>query len=189
MYEQFGENQKNLIVLIIVISSRDTKQSMISAYQRRAGITPTFPIVLYRDGASDMAKLFTSPNAGGPTWICHPKRTYDRTSYREPQMSRDIRAALNTTNIHSKHSHDCSFGVFVFTNKLCIKMESEEKLAINVFNAFGRNVFNTFNTFSHGFNTIDLNNKTVPGSLSRGLYIIDIQGESGLHYKKSIMLK
>lgn len=102
MYEKTGSNQEDLIVFDVIVRSSDTKESMVNAYQTKAGITPTFPIILYDDGGNEFAKLFGKAGQGKPTWILHPTREFEETSYIEPTMSNDIEIALSDSCIDNQ---------------------------------------------------------------------------------------
>jgi len=81
--------------MAVVTSSRDTKQSLLTAYAAAPyNCVPLFPFFLYNDGGSSVAKLFGQPTSAGPSWILTPNRKFVSTGYTESTLKNNIQKAL-----------------------------------------------------------------------------------------------
>lgn len=188
-YTKFGSNEEDLIFLAAVVSPSDDAQDIISTYQQRSGITPTFPIVLYRDGGIDLAHLFTMPNYGGVQWMCHPKLFYDQiSSYSESALTNAANAALADDCVGTYimlHNKAPAQDVQIFNNKLILSTDAAEKVTIKVISLNGQTVYSAKQDLSKGVNRVSMNSSDIV----KGLYILEIIGSSGLHYCNKVMIQ
>lgn len=186
MYNKFGKNAEDFILLVAVISNSDTKQSMISAYQTKAKITPVFPIVLYSQGGKKLADLFGMSNYGGVQWMCHPKLEYDQIA--------DYQEATITTAVNTALADNC-VGTYIFLdepvkdnniqiyhNQIILSTLKAEKASIRLISLNGQVVFSTEKILINGINRIELDKM---GTV-KGVFILDIKGASSLQYRNKI---
>lgn len=191
MYKKFGENKKDLIVLDIIMKESDTKEIILDAYLKNAGITPIFPIVLYNDGAYDLSEVTGTPGQSRPTWIIHPNRTLEKTSYFEPAMSDDVEAALNDDCDHTDlvHSHTASKNFiqsFSLSKKqLRFTLLQEGKCTVRLCTPGGKVVYQTNKYFTTGENSLNLNSK----ELSQGMYALTISDKHGKLFTSLVSIK
>ena len=162
---------------------------MISAYESRAGITPTFPIILYSDGGSELAQLFGMANYGGPTWMCHPKLFFEESGYSESRLTNDANAAINDDCLGTyislaKNTYNSS-DVKIFKNELILYIDKKEEVAINLITLKGQILYSAKENLSEGINRITMNGRNI----SNGVYILDIKGNADIHYRNKVMLK
>ena len=163
---------------------------MVSAYESRAGITPEFPIILSRDGGRDLAALFDLPNYGGVQWMCHPKLFYDQISnYSESALTNAANIALNDDCVSSyislNNNQLNSNDIKIFNNELILFIDSEEKVAIKLISLNGQTLYSSDQNLKSGINRIIMHGKNI----AKGMHILDIQGEDGLHYRSKITVK
>ncbi len=162
---------------------------MVSAYESRAGITPTFPIILFSDGASELAQLFGMSNYGGPTWMCHPKLFFDESDYSESQLTSDANAALNDDCVGTYISlNDTKFNpneIIIFNNELILTIPSEEKVSIKLISLNGKIMYSSKQKLASGVNRVSLSKQNI----AKGMYILDILGNSKLHYNSKVTIK
>lgn len=105
VYNQFGANANEAIIIAIVVSASDTKSKLLSAYASN-GCVPEFPIILNSQGGSSCAQLFGQPTTGGPSWMLHPDREYTSTSYSQSMLASNLTKALDD---------DCNGSVITYT--------------------------------------------------------------------------
>jgi hypothetical protein len=163
---------------------------MVSAYEDRAGITPEFPIILFRDGGQDLANLFDMPNYGGVQWMCHPKLFYDQiSSYSESALTNAANTALNDDCVSSyislNNNQLNSNDVKIFSNELILYIDSKEKVAIKLISLNGQILYSSDQNLMPGINRIIMSGQNI----AKGMHILDIQGEAGLHYRSKIAVK
>lgn len=94
MYTDFGNNEGDAIILTVDISSGDDSAKIVDKYKSN-GPAPQFPIVLTTGNSKAVANLFGQANSGGPTWIMHPDREFEKTSYALTTMKTNLQAALD----------------------------------------------------------------------------------------------
>lgn len=182
MYKKFMQSHPDqLVVLGIDIAAGDTKEKIIKAYQDKAGITPTFPIVLANDGAKAMAELFGQANFGGPTWIIMPSRDYISTKYTEPDMSADITKAL-ATSVVTPLQKRTEFSMKVMQNNLVIDSRYSGKVKVTVRSIAGRTLYSQSVNLRVGENI-------TPLATQNGLVIVDIQNRQGKRFTQKVVLK
>jgi hypothetical protein len=163
---------------------------MVSAYESRAGITPEFPLVLYNDGGKALANLFTMSNYGGVQWMCHPKLFYDRiSSYSESALTNAANTALNDdcvgTYISLAKNTFNSSDVKIFNNELILYIESKEQVEINLISLKGQILYSSKQNLTEGINRVIMVGKDI----AKGMYILDIKGNSKLHFRSKVTLK
>ncbi|MBN1983428.1 MAG: hypothetical protein JW795_17965 [Chitinivibrionales bacterium] len=177
-----------MTLILVDISSSDTKTAVINAYKQKANITPSFPIVLYNDGGKKMADLFGSPNSGGPTWVVHPTRKYTQTAYDEATLSKNIDAALKDnckpTSIEQKGtpSFSSSYLAWTLSKELRVLSPLNQEVTLSLVTLTGRNALQKHQMLSRGMSTIDLG-KT---SLSQGMYLLTIRNAFGIQYRSKV---
>lgn len=193
MYLDYGSNKDDLIVFDVIVKSTDTKEAMIGAYETKAGITPVFPIILYNDGGNDFAKLFGKPGQGRPTWILHPTREFEETSYIEPTMSDDLAKAMSdscfdiNTDLQSSYSklidNDISF-LKAEHNRLLIKSNVNSRSNILIYALNGKLVSEEKINLVIGDNKIILEQK-----ISYGKYLLSINSENKKQFEKILTIE
>ncbi len=177
-------------MLVVTVRSSDTKQDMINAYEQRAGITPRFPIILSSGGGRDLTLLFGQPDSPRPTWIVHPLRHFDGTEYTNPDMTDDLKAALNDTCnatgvVEKNISFNNAYSIFMVNNGLHIRAKEAGSVQMNLFSIKGETVISVARRLSPGINKITFNNNDV----AKGLYIVTIKNDSEKCYNTKVLLK
>jgi hypothetical protein len=163
---------------------------MVSAYERRAGVTPTFPLILHSDGGDDLQKLFDKYNYGGPTWMCHPKLFYESTSYSESTLTRAIDAALNddcvSSHISLEKGYFNSEKIQIYKNKLALHVESNTQVEVRILSLNGKIIHSQSKDLNKGINKFTLENRNI----AKGFYILNIKSDiTGINFSEKVEFK
>ncbi len=191
MYLDFGENEEETIILDLIVRSSDTEQKMISVYQKNAGITPVFPIILTNKGTDELTRLFGTQGQGKPTWIVHPGREYQKTSYIEPDMTDDLTAAVNdtcnATNIHTASCDHSKAIRFKSANdrNLILFSTSSKSISLQLITCNGKLIYSADSYLSPGKNRIVFSKEEG----RKGLYILGRKEVSGFQFFKKVLIK
>lgn len=128
-------------------------------------------------------------NYGGPTWMCHPKLEFDKiANYQESTITTAVNNALNDDCVStyiSLHDNLSSSEVQIFDNELILTITSPEKVSIKLISLNGKLVYSSKENLSSGLNRIVMNKL----GIVKGMYILNITGDSGLHYRNKVALK
>ncbi len=191
MYLDFGENEGEAIILDLIVRSSDTEQKMISVYQENAGITPVFPIILTDKGTDELTRLFGTQGQGKPTWIVHPGREYQKTSYIDPDMTDDLTAAVNdtcnTTPIHvgsSNHGGNQHF-IYAANRNLVIHSSASKTIFLLLIACNGKTVYSAQKYLTPGKNRIAFDEKDVV----TGVYFVGVKEVSGIQLFEKMLIK
>lgn len=172
-----------------MVSDRDTKQSMVKAYEDRGNVTPTFPIILLTEGGDQLQKLFDKVNYGGPTWMCHPKLTFDKTQYSESVLTKAIDEALNddcnSTHISLEKKYFNSENIKIFKNELVLHVETINNVEINIISLNGKVIHSLSRKLEPGINKFTLQSQNI----AKGMYFLDIKSANGVNFVKKVEFK
>lgn len=128
-------------------------------------------------------------NYGGPTWMCHPKLEFDKiASYQEATITTAANNALNDDCVStyiSLHDNLIPSEVQIFNNELILTITSQEKVSIKLISLNGKLVYSSKENLSAGLNRIVMDKL----GIVKGMYILNITGNSGLHYRNKVALK
>ena len=165
---------------------------MLDAFEKHAGLTnPEFPMILYDDGGQALSEdILDEPHTAGPVFLCHPKLFFDRLAgYGEGTITDAGNAALNDDCLSSPISLVDGIltpgEINIFKNELVLFIDSDENVTINLISLNGQVVNSSKQNLSSGINRVIMDGKNI----AKGIYILDIKGNSKLHYRNKVMLK
>ena len=165
---------------------------MLDAFESKAGlIDPEFPIILFNDGGKEFCEdIFKAPGSAGPVFLCHPKLFFEELAdYNEGTLTDAGNAALNddclSSHISLVDNIVTTSDIMIFKNELVLYIESEEKVTITLISLNGQVVNSSKHNLSSGINRVIMEGKNI----AKGMYVLDIKGDSQLHYRNKVTLK
>ncbi len=121
--------------------------------------------------------------------MCHPKLEFDKiASYQEATITTAANNALNDDCVStyiSLHDNLIPSEVQIFNNELILTITSQEKVSIKLISLNGKLVYSSKENLSAGLNRIVMDKL----GIVKGMYILNITGNSGLHYRNKVALK
>lgn len=121
--------------------------------------------------------------------MCHPKLEFDKISnYQEATITTAANNALNDDCVSTYISLDNkthSNTVQIFNNELILTINSAEKVSIKLISLNGKLVYSLKKNLSAGLNRLVMDKL----GIVKGMYILNIAGNSGLQYRNKVTLK
>ncbi len=121
--------------------------------------------------------------------MCHPKLEFDKISgYTESAFTNASNTALNDDCVStyiSLNNEINSSGVQIFNNELILSIASAEKVSIQLISLNGQLVYSSNDNLSEGLNRIVMDKL----GIVKGIYILNIAGNSGLQYRNKVTLR
>lgn len=179
IFDYFKHNSENSIILPIDVSVRDDSAKIVDTY-KAYGTTPRFPIVLATGNAKEVSTIYGAPGTGGPTYILHPDREIQNTSYGEVTMRLDLEKAQDDdcedggiSTIHFQHySKDECFSLD--KGVLSIFPAEQGPLTLSLFNSKGQELCTRFIVSTAG-QPYTMNLRT----FGEALLLLQIRGSGG----------
>lgn len=194
VYNKFGQNRGDNILIILDVTAGDTPENILRMYRLIGKAEAEFPIVMYDDGARALARIIspTTPTSRGPVKLVHPDLEIEKVSdYHEAAIT----AALNSTKddgcepdfiFNGTHiDMDNGMGTFKITNTKSFELEIQVyeagEYGIEIFNSFGRLLFQVDERqYISGSHTIRFNEN----SMAKGAYIVKISSLANTEVQK-----
>jgi hypothetical protein len=128
-------------------------------------------------------------NYGGVQWMCHPKLVFDQiSSYSETSFTNAANNAINDDCISTYISLDNTINpdmAQIFNNELILTVDQPEKVSIRLVSLNGQIIYSSEKNLAAGLNRVIIDNS----SIVKGMYILEIKGNSGVHYRNKVTLK
>jgi len=149
-----------------------------------------YKILFLRRGKQFAEDIFKAPGSAGPVFLCHPKLFFEKlTDYHEATLTSAANAALNDDCLSSPISlvdNILTTGeITIFKNELVLFIDSDENVTITLISLNGQVVNSSKHNLSSGINRIIMDGKNI----AKGMYVLDIKGDSQLHYRNKVTLK
>lgn len=153
--------------------NKSTVQSWMNSYNQ------TCPSVCREDGANSFTNA-VSYNAGGPTYIVRPDKSWDRTSNyaKESDITSEgitphnCSVSNDNKSVFKNQANNLIASCTLNKNGLIVDISKKDIYRISIFTADGKLLRNISKDLSIGNHNLSFGRN----SISNGIYIIDIKG-------------